>query len=182
MHGGSDVDTLAAMRTRGVAAVAAGMVGAAVTHALDAAGLLPGVHEEVGVRTAMGPTTTVLWLLLAGALAWVASRTKPAVVGGAAALVVSAIPELVGRHDPGAIAEPGAIAGAVVQWLLLLVVVAVAIVVDRSLAVRATPSSYLVVPRQLLPVDTRREVTRLVDRRGRPRAPPMVVLLPETVP
>ena len=167
------------MRTRGVAAVVAGIVGAAATHALDAAGMLPGVHEATGVRTGMGPLATVAWLALAGALAWFAARTRPAMVGGSAALLVSAIPEMLGRHDLGAIAEPGAMAGALVQWLLLLAVVAVAVVVERGLAVHA-PSFYLNVPWQQPVVAVSRHATRLVDRRGRPRAPPLV-LLPATV-
>lgn len=166
------------MRTRGYAAVAAGIVGAAGTHALDAAGLLPGVHEAAGVRTGMGPLATVAWLVLAGVLAWLAARTRPALVGGSAALIVSAIPELIGRHDPGAIAEPGAMSGALVQWLLLLAVVAIAVIVDRWLAVQA-PSSYLDVPWQQPAFATCGNATRLVDRRGRPRAPPLV-LLPAT--
>lgn len=167
------------MRTRGYVAVVAGMVGAAGAHALDAAGMLPGVHEAADVRAGMGPLATVAWLGLAGGLAWLAARTRPALVGGSAALVVSAIPELVGRHDPGAIAEPGALAGALVQWLLLLAVVAVAVVVDRWLAVQAPPS-YPDQPSQPSVVGRSRRVSRLVDRRGRPRAPP-VVLLPATV-
>jgi hypothetical protein len=168
------------MRMRGLAAVVVGIVGAAGTHALDAAGLLPGVHETADVRTAMGPVATVVWLALAGALAWLAARTRPAIVGGSAALVVSAIPELLGRHDIGAVVEPGAMSGALVQWLLLLAVVAIAVVVDRWLAVHP-PSSYLALPWQQSIVGRSRNVSRLVDRRGRPRAPPVVVLLPATV-
>ena len=159
------------MRMRGVAAAVAGLVGAGTAHALDVAGLLPGVHESVDVRASLGPLATVAWLALAGGLAWLAARTRPAAVGGTAALVVSAIPELVGRHDVGAVAEPGAIAGALVQWLLLLAVIAVAVVVDRSLVV-THPSSYIDLPWQPTPVGARGHVTRLIDRRGRPRAPP----------
>jgi hypothetical protein len=164
------------MRIRGLAAVGAGIVGAAGAHAPDAAGTLPGVHEAAGVRAGMGPLATAGWLALAGSLAWLAARTRPVVVGGSAALLVSAIPELIGRHDVGALAEPGATAGALVQWLLLLAVVAIAVVVDRWLAVEA-PSSYLGVPWQQPAVATHRNATRLVDRRGRPRAPPVVLLL-----
>ena len=167
------------MRTRGFAAAAAGIVGAAGTHALDAAGLLPGVHEAVGVRTGMGPTATATWLIVAGALAWLAARTRPALFGSIAALLVSAVPELVGRHDLGAIAEPGAVAGALVQWLLLLIVVAIAVVLDRWLAVVVAPA-LPDQPGQSILGGRSRNVSRLVDRRGRPRAPP-VVLLPATV-
>jgi hypothetical protein len=167
------------MRTRGVAAAVAGIVGAAGSHALDAAGLLPGVHEAPEVRGGMGPGATLAWLALAGTLAWLAARTRPALVGGSAALVVSAVPELVGRHDIGAIAEPGAMAGALVQWLLLLAVVAIAVVVDRWIAVVA-PSAYIDVPSQPAEVCASGDPTRVVDRRGRPRAPPSVHL-PATV-
>jgi len=163
------------MRARDVAAVVAGMLGAAATHALDSAGLLPGVHETEAVRTAMGPTATVVWLMLAGALAWLAVRTRPALVGGASALVVAAIPELVGRHDPGAIGEPGAIAGALMQWLLLMAVVAIAVVVDRSLSAGAAQSSYRISFWQPASVGATRPPSGIVDRRGRPRAPPAVL-------
>jgi hypothetical protein len=165
------------MRARDLAAVAAGVVGAATSHALDAAGLLPGVHETEAVRTAMGPVVTVFWLGLAGGLAWVATRTRPALVGGSSALVVSAIPELVGRHDPGAIGEPGAVAGALMQWLLLMAVVAVLVVVDRSLAALVVPSSYRVFFCQQAAVGASHGPRRIVDRRGRPRAPPAVLSL-----
>jgi hypothetical protein len=169
------------MRARDVAAVVAGVAGAATTHVFDARGLLPGVHEAAAVRTAMGPASTLVWLALAGALAWLAVRTRPALVGGTAALVVAAIPELLGRHDAGAIGEPGALAGALMQWLLLMAVVAVALVVERSLAGLVTPSPYRIFFWQPAPVGADRSLTRLVDRRGRPRAPPAVLSLPATV-
>ena len=180
MRTGRCVDTLAAMRTREVAAVVAGVVGAATAHALDAAGMLPGVRETAGVRTAMGPVATVTWLALAGGLAWLATRTRPAVVGGASALVVSGIPELIARHDPGAMAEPGALAGALVQWLLLLAVVAVALAVDRSLSAVPASPSFEFVAWSPTAAGADRNATRLVDRRGRPRAPPHVPPLPAT--
>lgn len=164
------MDTLAAMRTRGIAAAAAGIVGAATAHALDVAGLLPGIHETSDVRSGLGPLATVGWLALAGGLAWVAARTRPALVGGTCALVVAAIPELVGRHDIGAVAEPGAIAGALLQWLLLLAVVAVAVVLARSFVARAP--SYVDRPWHPAPVYVPDVRNRLVPRRGRPRAPP----------
>jgi hypothetical protein len=158
------------MRMRGVCAAAAGVVGAATAHALDVAGLLPGVHETAQVRAAMDPLATVAWLALAGALAWLAARTRPVLVGGASALIVSGIPELVGRHDPGAVAEPGAIAGALLQWVLLLAVVAVAMLLARSLTVRAP--SYADLPWQPSMLHASAVVSRLLPRRGRPRAPP----------
>jgi len=168
------------MRMRGVAAAVAGIVGAATAHALDEAGLLPGIHESANVREAMGPALTVGWLVLAGVMAWYAARTRPALVGGASALVLSAVPELVGRHDPEAFAEPGAIAGALLQWLLLLAVLAVLVVIDRWLAVRA-PASYPDVPRQPTALALQSDINRLVDRRARPRAPPMHFLSPTHV-
>ena len=163
------------MRMRGVAVAVAGMVGAGTAHALDVAGLLPGVHESVDVRASLGPLATIGWLALAGGLAWLAARTRPAPVGAVSALVVSAIPELVGRHDIGAVAEPGAIAGALVQWLLLLAVVAVVVVVDRYLAADP-PSSHINLSWQPAPIVRPAQVTRPVDRRGRPRAPPRLPL------
>ena len=169
------------MRARDVAAVVAGFAGAATTHAFDASGLLPGVQETEAVRTAMGPAATVVWLMFAGGLAWLAVRTRPALVGGTSALVVAAIPELVGRHDPGAIGEPGAMAGALMQWLLLMAVVVIVVVVDRSLAALVTPSAYRIYFWQPAPVGADHQPTRLVDRRGRPRAPPAVLPLPATV-
>ena len=162
---------------RGVAAAVAGIVGAASAHALDEAGLLPGVHESAAVREAMGPLLTAGWLALAGGLAWLASRTRPAIVGGASALALAAVPELVGRHDLGAVAEPGAIGGALVQWLLLLLVLAVLVVIDRGLAVHP-PASYPDVPRQPEPLVQHRDIGCLIDDRARPRAPPRLFLSP----
>ena len=163
------------MRTRGIAAAAAGVVGAAAAHALDAAGLLPGVRESVAVRTAMGPLATVSWLGLAALLAWLAARTRPALVGAGSALLVSAVPELVGRHDVGAVTEPGALAGAVLQWLLLLAVVAIAVAVDRFPSVRV-PALLLVAVTKARPRRASGPIARLIDRRGRPRAPPSHLL------
>lgn len=164
------------MRARDVAAAAAGILGAAAAHAFDIAGVLPGVHETAAVRTAMGPAPTVVWLMLAGGLAWLAVRTRPALVGGTSALVISAVPELMVRHDPGAIGEPGAIAGALMQWLLLMAVFAIAVVVDRSLSVGTGQSPYRIYFWQLTSVGADRSPTSIVDRRGRPRAPPAVLL------
>jgi hypothetical protein len=60
-------------------------------------------------------------------------------VGAAICVFVSGIPELVTRHDPEAMGEPGALMGALVQLLLLLVVVALAIVVDLELRRTSAP-------------------------------------------
>lgn len=160
------------MRTRGVCAAVAGVVGAATAHALDEAGLLPGVHEAVGVREAMTPVLTVGWLMLAAGLAWLAARTRPLPVGGLGALLVAAVPELVGRHDPEAMVEPGALAGAALQWLLLAVVLALLVLTDRHLsatALRRTRLAPVRLPRT--PARRRLRAHRVVAT-GRPRGPP----------
>lgn len=159
------------MRLRGVVAVGAGIAGAAFAHVLDEAGLLPGVHEAVNVRASMSPAVTLGWLALAGALGWLAAQRGPIRIGAPAALLVSAVPELVGRHDIGAVVEPGAIAGALVQWLLLLVVVAVVVVASRCSFVVLVPSYGATVWPS--PSDSaQQEHAHVIDRRGRPRGPP----------
>lgn len=160
------------MRTRGVAAAVAGLVGAVAAHALDRAGLLPGVHETAAVREAMGPALTACWLLVAGGASCLAAATRPAVVGPLSALLVAGVPELVGRADPGAVLEPGALAGALLQSLLLLATLALAVVTDRWLRALCPPtfSCVRVVPS---PAERRRGFARDVDRRSRPRAPPV---------
>lgn len=117
------------MRTRGLPAAVVGASGAALARALDVAGLLPGVHESEAVRGGMGPATTASWLLLAGALAWLVGVTRRVWLGVAVCVFVSGVPELVTRHDPEAMGEPGALMGALVQLLLLLAVLALAVVV-----------------------------------------------------
>lgn len=117
-------------------AAAAGVAAAATAHALDASGQLPFVHESADVRDAMAPAVTAAWLLLAGGFAALAAATRVVLVGAPAALAVSAFPELWGRHDAGAVAEPGALLGAALQVVLLLVVVSAALL----LADRLTPS------------------------------------------
>src|SRR5436305_1048692 len=121
------------MHTRRLAAVAAGVAGAVTAHALDVTGRLPGVHETAAVRTGMGPALTVGWLFAAAGVAWLAAATRPLPVGAAGAVAVAALPEVAGRHDLGAFVEPGALAGALVQWLLLLLVLAAAVAVERQL-------------------------------------------------
>src|SRR3954467_6674987 len=127
------------MPSRRAVAAVAGVTGAAVAHALDAAGLLPFVHESVEVRTAMSSTTTLCWLALAAGLAAATARRpatagaaaalalggppaaaarRPAPAGAAGALVGGGRPARAGRHDPGAMFEPAAMAGALLQWLL----------------------------------------------------------------
>src|SRR3954454_14630677 len=140
------------MPSRRAVAAVAGVTGAAVAHALDAAGLLPFVHESVEVRTAMSPTTTLCWLGLAAVLAAATAR-RPATAGAVAALVVGGLPELAGRHDPGAMFEPAAVAGALVQWVLLLLVLSVAYAVHTRLSTSVpTPTA---VPVLRLPTSLR---------------------------
>ena len=159
-------------------AACVGVAAAAMSHALDRAAQLPFVHEQVDVRTAMSPAMIACWLLLAALLSALAARTRPLLIGAPAALVVSAVPELVGRHDIGAVIEPGAIAGSLVQWLLIAVVVAVALLAERQLGQRpgapsvlpalwAAPSSRVAALLPLLIVDE-----------SRSRSPPLALSKP----
>lgn len=165
------------MRTRTLLAAAAGIAAAATAHALDAGGQLPFVHETADVRQAMGPMVIVVWLLLAGGLAAVAAATRVVLVGAPAAVAVSAFPELWGRHDIGAVAEPGALLGAALQVVLLLVVVSVALV----FADRLVPSVRRVAfaaPRQGTAHCCSRLVGALLVMSVRSRAPPRAVARP----
>lgn len=159
------------MRLRGFVAVGAGVAGAVLAHALDEAGLLPGVREAAHVRGGMSGSVTALWLALAAASSWSAGRFGAIRVGAPASLLIAALPELVGRHDLGAIVDPGALAGAMLQWLLLLAVVAAVVVASRgALAVFALTFHAVSWP---APIERRtRESSHVVDRRSRPRAPP----------
>jgi len=160
------------VRVRGVVAAAAGVGAAATAHLLDVSGRLPFVHETVEVRTAMSPAQVVVWLAVAAGVSAVAARTRVLLVGAPGALLVSAAPELIGRHDPGAIAEPGAILGALVQVLLLLAVVAAAVILERRLPV-LRPQRLVglcqVSRRWALPA----VLQRTVDRTAAPRGPPV---------
>ena len=150
------------------------MCAAAMAHALDVTGSLPFVHETADVRSAMSPAQFVVWLALAAGIGAVAASTRLLLVGVPGALLVSATPELIGRGDPGAVAEPGAILGALVQVLLLLAVVAMALAVERRLylveAKLLTCPAHL--PRHL---SLQRVVHLVVDRIAAPRAPPSCV-------
>jgi hypothetical protein len=123
------------MRARTWVAAATGTAGAVIAHALDVAGRLPFVHESEVVRTGLGPVATGCWLLAAAVIGAVASR-RPMSLGAAGAIVVAGAPELIARHDPGAIVEPGAFIGALMQWMLLLLVIAVALAVEAQLFMR----------------------------------------------
>lgn len=159
------------MRGRGLTAAVAGACAAATGHALDATGRLPFVHEAVQVRAAMTPMQVLVWLGLAAGLSGLAASTRPLLVGAPAALLVSGTPELLGRGDPGALFEPGALLGALLQLLLVVAVVALAVVLERRIA--------LMVHREIGSPSDAREVASLkslagmsVDRTGEPRAPP----------
>lgn len=164
------------MHLRGTVAAVAGAAGAAIGHTLDVTGRLPFVHESAGVRTAMTPAQVALWLLLAAALSALAARTKPLLVGAPAALVVSAVPELVGRHDPGAFFEPGAMLGALLQLLLVVAVVALAVLLERRItALRVFPVGVTSERRRPRPQESSRSTD--VDRTAVPRAPPGQVVV-----
>jgi hypothetical protein len=116
-----------------VAAVAS-VPAALLAHALDASGLLPFVHESGDVRGAMGPTAVVLWLALTAVVVGLATASRwLALLAAPASLASAALPEMIGRHDLGALVEPAAALGALLQWLLLLVVLAFALVASRVL-------------------------------------------------
>lgn len=162
------------MHLRGAVAAVAGTCAALTAHALDVSGRLPFVHEAAGIRTAMSPAQVMGWLFLAAAVSALAATTRVLLVGVPGALLVSAAPELVGRHDVGAIAEPGAMLGALVQVLLLLAVVAVALLLERRLPPlrpqRLARLSHVVRPFAMRPF-----VQRHVDPTAAPRGPPRCV-------
>src|SRR4051812_30060359 len=159
------------MPSRRAVAAVAGATGAAVAHSLDAAGLLPFVHESVEVRTAMSSTTTVCWLVLAAGLAAATAR-RPATAGAEAALVIGGLPELAGRHDPGAMFEPSAMAGALLQWVLLVLVLSIAYAVHPRLTTSEPSPTALPTLRLTTSLRRRRHFGRTTGRSGRTRAPP----------
>lgn len=169
------------MHSRPVVAAVAGVAGAVVAHALDVAGLLPFVHESVEVRSALTPSATVGWLLLAGALAAATAR-RPATAGAAAALVIGGLPELAGRHDPGAMFEPAAMSGALLQWLLLVLVLSVAYAVHERLTTPppAPVALPVLISASALPL-RRTSGTSRTGRSGRTRAPPFPCITSWTV-
>jgi hypothetical protein len=163
------------MHTRSVVAAATGVAGAALARVLDVAGQLPLVHESADVRHGLGPVATVVWLAASAALAAVSAR-RP-LWSGAAAVVVAALPELVARHDPGAVVEPAALAGALMQWTLLLLVIAVAVAVQARLSSTPFRRPAVVAPRdRVTPAATRTRVF-VVARTSLSRAPPRRSLL-----
>jgi hypothetical protein len=144
-------------------------------HALDVAGRLPFVHEAAPVRTAMTPTQIVVWLALAAALSAAAAGTRPVLLGAPSALLVSAAPEIAGRGDPGAVLEPGALLGALLQLLLVVAVVALAVVLERRIGLVVLGTTRLPSPLRA-PVSRAILVRQVVDRMAEPRAPPAVVV------
>jgi hypothetical protein len=168
------------MHSRRTVAAVAGVAGAVVAHTLDVTGLLPFVHESAEIRNAMSPTATLVWLALTATLAAV-TAARPATAGAAAALVIGGLPELAGRHDPGAVFEPAALAGALLQWLLLVLVLTIAYAVHTRLT--TTHPTPMAVPALRLttspgPRPLRRHVSR---RSGRTRAPPATRITSRTV-
>src|SRR4051794_24356392 len=159
------------MRSRRVVAAVAGVAGATLAHTLDAAGVLPFVHESVQVRTAMGPATIAGWLALTAALTALTAR-RPATAGAAAALVIGGLPGPAGRDDPGAVFEPAAMAGALLQWLLLVLVLSVAYAVHTRLTTSAPAPTVVPVLRLPTSLRPRRPSCHVARRSGRTRAPP----------
>lgn len=159
------------MRSRRLVAAVAGVAGAALAHALDVAGWLPFVHEAAAVRDAMSPAATAAWLVLTAVLCALSAR-RPATAGAVAALFIGGVPELAGRLDPGAVFEPAAVAGALLQWLLLVLVLSLAFAVHTRMHAVAPASPAL--PVLLLPptAHLHRFVGRLAERSGLSRAPP----------
>src|SRR4051812_14519984 len=168
------------MHSRRVVAAVAGVTGAVVAHALDAAGLLPFVHESVEVRTGMSPVATVCWLGLAAVLAAVTAM-RPATAGAAAALVIGGLPELAGRQDPGAMFEPAAMAGALLQWLLLVLVLSVAYAVHTRLTTTQPSPTALPAIRLTTSPRPRRLRRHVTGRSGLTRAPPASRITSSTV-
>jgi hypothetical protein len=163
------------VRTRACVAAVAGVAAAATGHALDVSGRLPFVHESGDVRLAMQPLAVVVWLSLAAALAAFAATTRLLLVGVPAALLVSATPELWGRGDPGALLEPGALLGAALQVLLLLVLVSAALVVEAKLRLPVLGWHTSVPPRPPLASHPRRVAARTIavfQQRGPPLVSP----------
>jgi len=159
------------MRSRRVVAAVAGVAGASLAHALDVAGVLPFVHEAAAVRNAMSPGATAAWLLLTAVLCALSAK-RPATAGAAAALFIGGLPELAGRLDPGAVFEPAAMAGALLQWLLLVLVLSLAFTVHAWLSAEEVPPQFRPTLRRPQPVGARAFVAQVATRSGHSRAPP----------
>ncbi|MDQ1699217.1 MAG: hypothetical protein QOG34_1080 [Frankiaceae bacterium] len=146
------------MPTAAVASVPAALL----AHAMDVAGWLPFVHETDDVRAAMGPLAVVLWLAFTAAAVGLATASRrPALLAAPASLASAGLPELIGRHDLGAVFEPGAILGALLQWSLLLVVLALAVVASEVL--------------RLSPLATGGPRLRMPALASRPQRPPYLL-------
>lgn len=164
------------MRTRAGVAAVAGISAAALARVLDASGQLPFVHETTTIRAGMGAEATLAWLVAAGALAALAATTRAVAVGSPAAVAISAFPELWSRHDPGAIGEPGALLGALLQLLLLLAVVSTALLFADRLVPSAAPVR-ISLARPPTPLGSRRPALRRHPGTTRSRAPPRRLLV-----
>lgn len=164
------------MRTRGNLAAVAGASAAAVAHALDGAGLLPFVHESAAVRHGLTPLQLAVWLFAAAGASAFAAGHRVQVTGPPLALAVAAAPELLARHDLGAVTEPAALVGAALQLLVVASVVALALLLDE----RPPPLSLQALCAPRLPATRPRRPTRpsySVRNDSAPRAPPLVLPL-----
>jgi len=161
------------VKASGPVAAVASVPAALLAHALDASGRLPFVHESGDVRGAMGPLAIVLWLALTATVVGLAANSRsPALLGAPASLASAGLPELIGRHDLGAVFEPGAMLGALVQWLLLLIVVALAVVASRVLRLAPLVAGGPVVRTPAISSRASRPPYVLPRWRLRSRAPP----------
>lgn len=161
------------MRTRAWVAAVAGGAGAVTAHWLDVAGRLPFVHESGAIRSGMTPLQVLLWLLVAAGACALAS-TRVAALGAPVAVVVSATPELLARHDLGAVTEPGAIVGAALQLPVLVAVVTLALILERRVPVVTVRPLPAVAASRVAGVLS--PLSSLLVRSGAaPRAPPGVL-------
>jgi hypothetical protein len=159
------------VRIRSALAASVGIGAAALAHWLDASGRLPFVHEEAAIRQGMSGAQVVCWLALAAGLAAVAA-SRPFLVGIPSAVAVAAIPELLVRPDPGAVLEPAALTGALVQLLLIATVAALAVAIERR--ARAFSALTPFAPQRAVPGASLhdRRPSYEADTVRRPRAPP----------
>ena len=102
------------------------------------------------------------------------SARRPLTMGMAGAVVVAGIPELAGRHDPGAMFEPGALTGALMQWVVLLLVIAVAVAVEAHLAGRPLIAKTTEPPDSVAVTGAVEAVPRTPRSTSLSRAPPRV--------
>jgi hypothetical protein len=119
----------------------------------------------------------LVWLALTALLMGAASR-RPLALGLPAALVASALPEWVGRPEPGAVVEPSALLGAVVQLLVIFAVVALALLLRDWIASPPVPTALAVLPDRPVPAARPHRPAVHLPERARPRAPPRLDPMP----